>query len=570
MAKIIPFPGYDPENDELREGEPRENAPREPGDDSDRFRDVDEFAEFDDGPELPQEPGQLPWESLGILQNDVGRLIDADPEEVDDLLVVDPRLTQKDAQSVPILRRVVALLGNVEERGGVAATDKGFLSAKLVKELFNGPYADAEEAFVRVNREGDSQALLFERKLAQKGGLLRLSNRRFTVTRAGTNALENGDYSEIYRRLLTAYLKQTRILEEFDLIEDGGLLSASQLLLLHAGRLGETEPLYEEDLAVLLVQLFPESLAEIPYDYFSPFDTLCHAVALRFFTRFGLPFGLFDEIDGTVPPVAPEEPDGHGHRWEPPGRQEGPWRRTELFDRVFRWGLPAPEAPPLSAEQASEMWLTMAYNADSYTAERYAVLALERDPVNGEAYDLWATLHYNNPNRALRIIEVGLRALGWGSREAHPLSARKAEILLELKRKEEAIETIRTILEKDPTDSLGMRYRLVPLLISEERLEEAEAVQSRYEEESAFFLYNRALIAYARGGAAEARPLLNAALHANPNVPDALTDRALRYKEPPERYTPGSPEEAEIYAAESDIAWRSVKNAKQWIKSWVR
>lgn len=559
MAKIIPFPGH--------------------GFDDEEYEDVGGGSGLSD-PRFRYAEEPLPLaHALGIEEEVIGRLIDADPGAIEDLMAVEPKLSSADAQEIPLLRRVMALLRLLSERGGAKATTRGFLPQALVKDLFSGAYAEAESSFVGVNREGDSQTLLFERKLAQKGGLIRLSNRQFALTRAAEKALTDEDHNEVYRRLLTAHLKRPQLVEEFDRMETGGLLSTTQVVLLQACRPAAGEILYEEDLAILLVRLFPQAVEEMRPGFHSPFDELCHAVALRFFDRFGVPFGLFEEAEEYTPPVEPDDPSDRGFGWPFKVRHDGPWRRTGRFDRIFRWNISAPQESPVTDQEASELWLSLAYNADGYYAERYALRSIERDPSKVEAYQLWAAAQLDNPDRALRIIEAGIAsvthpgsvsrspAIGIEVREIDALRLFRADLLWDLKRKQESLKAFTSLLNENPIDHFGVRYQLVPLLISEGRLDEAEAILERYDEETAFALWDRTLVAYARGGAAEARPFLEEALEANSYVPNALTDWRSRYLEAPEEYTSASPEEAALYAEQADIAWRSVKNAKQWIRN---
>lgn len=546
MAKIIPFPGYDPENDNPEETETKQPAHRERGDDSDRFTDFDEFDDFDEEPEFPEEEARLPWEILGLGHDETNRLIDTDPREVEDLVLLEPRLTAEDAETVPVLRRVLALLRSIGE--GKRATAKGYLPAALVKELFAGAYADAEVTTVRVSKEGDSPTLLFERAVAQEAGLITLAGKQFKISAPAAKALESGDYNEIYRRLLAAHLRRPELLEEFDYIDDAGLISATQFLLLQSSRYYRSEPIHEEDLATLLLRLFPEALAEIPFDFETPFESLCSAVSLRFFERFGVPFGLYEEIRGA------------------PSRREGPWRRTALFDRVFRWGIPAPEAPPLTNGEASQLWLSFVSEAPGYLVERYARRAIERDPANGDAYGVWASIHQDEPEVALKIVDAGIPAAS-SVRSRAMLQAIKAGILVGLDRRGEAVEALQAGIDGDPTDGLGLRYRLFALLVAEGRLDDAQALQRRYPEESTPFLWNEVLLAYARGGAAEARHHLEKALEANRHVPEVFTNRRLRDQAPEEEYAPGSVEEAELYIMETELAWSSVRNIKQWLRN---
>ena len=204
--------------------------------------------------------------------------------------------------------------------------------------------------------------------------------------------------------------------------------------------------------------------------------------------------------------------------------------------------------------------------------------AIERDPPNAAAYHRWAALQADRSDRALKIIEAGIQNVSLAqSRTTSPpphvkenemqrLRLIRADILWDLQRKEEALSEFKALLAEDPSDQLGVRKLLIPLCISDGRLDDAEMILDRFKETDTFALWNRTLIAYARGGAAAARPFLETARKKNPHVPDALTGWRYEYDDLPETFSPGSSMEAVIYAEHTENAWRAVKGAKQWIR----
>ncbi|MFN2312345.1 MAG: hypothetical protein ABR590_09870, partial [Spirochaetia bacterium] len=224
-----------------------------------------------------------------------------------------------------------------------------------------------------------------------------------------------------------------------------------------------------------------------------------------------------------------------------------------------------------------------------YFAKRYCLLAIERDPACAEAYVLLASIERQNPEQAMRVLEAGI-AVGEKRKPALPVGASawrdhmyrdvlrlrfaRAESLVTMGRQEEALAAYQQIVRLEPEDNIGARYKLVPLLIAATRLDEAAQLIESFadgadEAESAFVRWNRTLIAYARGGAKQAGPLLEAAMQANEYVVEELL-----YIEPfpeimPDSYYIGSPEEAMVYAEESIAAWRKVKGARAWLRRKV-
>src|SRR5690606_1648233 len=128
----------------------------------------------------------------------------------------------------------------------------------------------------------------------------------------------------------------------------------------------------------------------------------------------------------------------------------------------------------------------------------------------------------------------------------------------------EAAEQYRDMLRLNPNDNQGVRYEVVPLLLEQGRDAEALAILDQYPEESAQWLYAKALVEFQRGGrSATAKKALHAAFKANAHVL-----RLLQSDEPPitpEAYSHGSPEEAAICIEALGAAWDEAGEYMAWM-----
>lgn len=514
---------------------------------------------------------------LRLTDREVAVLLSGDPKERARMFEVAPALTEADAEAVPVLQRAIALLREIAEGEPVKATAKGNLPQALVKRLFAGAIADAEPDYVRVNREDDSMALSIVRRLAQNAGLLSYRKQEFRLTKAGRAVLEAADWSELYRLLLEGHLKRPHLLERYDGLDDGGAVSATLPLLLFAARDDNREWLYEEDFAELAVG------AGAAYRV-DPED-LTHAVVLRFFERFGAVFGLFEEGPTFQPPVEPPT-DLNGPYFYPYHR----WRRTPLFDQVFRWHIAAPQRAVLLPMQASHRLMEWVHEPEyelDGTGEpglqAICIRAIERCPTNADGYVVWARLWEHRPEEALKIVDAGLEATegrepdvppGWSSwgdheyRDVMRLYFIRAETLLALDRTDEAFEEFERLLRIDAEDGIGTRFHYVPALITAQRYTRARQVQDQFKDEVfAADVWNSLLTALALGDERYAERLLPKALEQNPFIPELLLSRSRSVYEPlPDYYSPGTAEEAVIYIINSEMAWRAVSGAREWVR----
>jgi hypothetical protein len=109
------------------------------------------------------------------------------------------------------------------------------------------------------------------------------------------------------------------------------------------------------------------------------------------------------------------------------------------------------------------------------------------------------------------------------------------------------------MLELNPNDNQGVRYRIVPLLISQNRDPEALEILNRYEEQSATWLYSMSLLEFRKSGESLAsKKAIRAAFRFNPHLIESLqsTEPPLM----PDSYALGSIEEAATVLAELEDA----------------
>ncbi len=118
----------------------------------------------------------------------------------------------------------------------------------------------------------------------------------------------------------------------------------------------------------------------------------------------------------------------------------------------------------------------------------------------------------------------------------------------------EAIIQNLELLRLNPNDNQGIRYTVVPLLLTQGRDAQAAEILQNYDEDSASWHYTNTLIEFRCNGASMAtKKAMRSAFEANPYVVQLLLS-----DEPPEipsSYTVGSPEEAANCISELTEAW---------------
>lgn len=571
MAKIIPFPtggDYDSGNGHGNgngHGGADHGAGNGAGDESGSERTAGSVS------------GLFGYE-LGLSDEQFAALLSRDRQRRETVFEIAPELRPEDCPRIPVLRRAVALLQAVAEGEPLKSTAAGNLPQKLVRQLFAGEFSDAEPDFVRVNRENDSKTLSYTRRLCTEAGLLTYRNKEFRLTKAARQALTEEDLSAIYGKLLDAHLARPELIEEYDRYNDGGAVAAMLPLLLFAARDSNHEFLYEEEFAWLM-----EAVAADPPMHWMAYSSV---IRLRFFVRFAQPFGLLEPCTQYAPP-----PETSGGFLRVFGR---PRRRTALFDRVFRWHVaPPPRAvkpAPLAAAEIMDVVHTEPDvpidGSENPWIGGMCMRALERCPDEADAYVVLARLFEFQPERALRIAELGLKvtaeqkpnvpegASAWEDhlfRDVLRLHFTRAEILHELEEHDAAFAAFERLLELDPVDGMRARDYYVAALLESGRYERADTVCRSAAAEQlplAATYWNGALAAFAVGDRTRAESLLAEALQSNEHVAQMIVSDRPMYLPP--FYSPGDRNEATIYAGEFGNTWRIVPGALAWLRNATR
>lgn len=128
----------------------------------------------------------------------------------------------------------------------------------------------------------------------------------------------------------------------------------------------------------------------------------------------------------------------------------------------------------------------------------------------------------------------------------------------------DAIEQYREMLRLNPHDNQGVRYELVPLFLEQGCDTEAKQVLDEYPEETALWLYMKALVEFRRSGNSPmAKKGIRAAFGVNGHVP-----KILQSEEPPltpDSYVLGSPEEAAVCWHELETVFEETHGFLDWM-----
>lgn len=161
----------------------------------------------------------------------------------------------------------------------------------------------------------------------------------------------------------------------------------------------------------------------------------------------------------------------------------------------------------------------------------------------------------------------------WGFHETRPyMRARErlAEALRHAGRHDEAIAEWNAMLELNPGDNQGVRYLLLPALLTLNRLEAARKLFEQYPgdlEFNAVFAWGRVLERFLAEDLPGAVAALAAARKQNPHLQVYVKGHRQIPKTIPEAYAPGSKEEAVCYAEVVRAAWEKHPAALKWLEA---
>jgi tetratricopeptide (TPR) repeat protein len=239
--------------------------------------------------------------------------------------------------------------------------------------------------------------------------------------------------------------------------------------------------------------------------------------------------------------------------------------------------------------EAAQQLVYDAWEAASDVEERTLIhSALKLDPTNVDALlqaAVYAGLKGEENIECLRqVVAVGERNLGpkvfqefaghfWGFMETRPYMrarARLAEALRHAGRLEEAIAEWNAMLELNPGDNQGIRYLLLPALLTLIRLAAARKLLEAYPGEpeySAVFAWGRVLERFLSDDLPAAATALAVARKQNMHMQAYVAGHRRQPRHMPAAYAPGSKEEAICFAEELHAAWAKHPAALKWLAS---
>jgi tetratricopeptide (TPR) repeat protein len=162
------------------------------------------------------------------------------------------------------------------------------------------------------------------------------------------------------------------------------------------------------------------------------------------------------------------------------------------------------------------------------------------------------------------------KGIFWGLHETRPFMRclyRKAEILIVLEKIAEGVAIMEELIELNEGDNQGVRYPLLSALITLGETKKFKKYDKMFAEDnySTQMFYSRALFAFqTEGNSANACKRLKQAFEENPFVVQKLFDENFQLTGVGS-YSPGSPEEAEIYLAHAFFPWHRTEGAAEWL-----
>lgn len=139
-----------------------------------------------------------------------------------------------------------------------------------------------------------------------------------------------------------------------------------------------------------------------------------------------------------------------------------------------------------------------------------------------------------------------------------------------MRKKKEALIMLRDIEEAEVDGQAYPRYYLIHFLIMEYRLDEAQELLNKYDDNTATWLYAKALLLYRKNKLQEAEETLRIAVDSN----QTLVDYLLKRKDRPSRrlhgFVNGEDSEGIYYYFNYSNAWNSSVGALGWLNRILR
>lgn len=213
--------------------------------------------------------------------------------------------------------------------------------------------------------------------------------------------------------------------------------------------------------------------------------------------------------------------------------------------------------------------------------------AVELDPGNADA---WLQLINFMPKLTVvqnlellkKIVDLAATRLGkkmfqenvgyfWGIHETRPYMrarAAYADALHQAGRLEESCAEVDAMLQLNPGDNQGLRYRQMSIFLALGKLDKVRAFFEQYEyeaEHNTVFAWAKVLERFLAGDQKAATAAMKMAQKQNTHSMAYILGHRKVPKNLPDAYSPGSKEEALCFAQDLQTAWNAHLAAKMWL-----
>lgn len=259
----------------------------------------------------------------------------------------------------------------------------------------------------------------------------------------------------------------------------------------------------------------------------------------------------------------------------------------EFLDRCLETALVRGRPGPVRRHEAEERFIGATFARTLDDAALLLGRALQFDPGHVDAaLMLYAVLGSQTPmplDLLEKIVAVAAKRVGrkgfsdksgktWKQREGRSYMIARdlfARMLFHNSKSEMAIAEWEAMLAFDPADEQGVRHPLLAVALAVGRHDIVARLYAAFDEvgRSVVFSWGRMLERWMAGDLLGAQEALVAARRQIPNMEDYLVGRRRPPSIAPRERSPGSPEEAAIFAGFLAYAWRRHPQAIGWLRA---
>lgn len=143
---------------------------------------------------------------FGLSSNQMGHILYDGAEGMKGILELAGTIIEEDVSSIPILEEALFLLPRLMEEGGIKATTQGNLPRTLVLEAWEKLYGPREKnerlrELMKPNKEGNLRPLHELRIILRNSKLIKLYNKRYSISPKGKKLYEKKDLTSLYIEL---------------------------------------------------------------------------------------------------------------------------------------------------------------------------------------------------------------------------------------------------------------------------------------------------------------------------------------------------------------------------------